>query len=98
MNSGGSGPDDYLIRKNPRGKWTRVIFRWGRNGKLATNPKADYESDHAAMEWIFKDMDKVCVPDQYARFRKLEQSGRLVTMNATEFAKSNGWVVSVGDR
>ncbi len=31
MNSGGSGPDDYLLRPIGKRQWIKVIFRWGRN-------------------------------------------------------------------
>jgi len=31
LNSGGFGPDDYLLKPIKGGRWTKVIFRWGRN-------------------------------------------------------------------
>jgi hypothetical protein len=31
LNSGGQGPDDYLLRKIGTRKWFKVIFRFGRN-------------------------------------------------------------------
>ncbi len=31
MNSGGQGPDDYLLRPIGKRQWVKVIFRWGRN-------------------------------------------------------------------
>jgi hypothetical protein len=31
LNSGGQGPDDYLLRRVGTRKWFKVIFRFGRN-------------------------------------------------------------------
>lgn len=31
MNSGGQGPDDYLLKPVVGGHWVKVIFRFGRN-------------------------------------------------------------------
>lgn len=45
MNSGGSGPDDYLLRPIDTRQWTKVIFRWGRNyGRAVRNGQVVHDA------------------------------------------------------
>ena len=88
LNSGGRGPDDYLIKPVVGGRWTLVIFRWGRNwqGKELgiEDARAAADSDRAAMEAIFP-LQRVCIPDNAARLTTMRKRGHVPTMNATEF-------------
>lgn len=91
LNSGGRGPDDYLLKPIKWGRWTLVIFRFGRNfqqraGGLGSRQAQD---DQRAMEYIFP-IQEICVPDNWERYtrmlRKLrEGKGGLPQMGAAEF-------------
>ena len=88
LNSGGSGPDDYLIRALPSGKWIKVIWRYGRH---STN-QADYESDKLCIAWVLGQCERTAVSDNANRAARLIKSGKLVTKSFTEFARENGMV------
>jgi hypothetical protein len=81
LNSGGQGPDDYMLKPTKGGRWTRVIFRWGRHW---TGDKVAMESDRTAMEKILP-VPHMCVQDCRAWYEWHKSRGSLVTMNATEF-------------
>jgi hypothetical protein len=88
LNSGGSGPDDYLIRALPSGRYVKVIFRCGRHW---TN-KVDFESDKASLSWVLRQCERTAVSDNANRAARLIKAGKLVTKSFTEFARENGMV------
>lgn len=59
LNSGGSGPDDYLMKPIKGGRWCRVIARWGRH---FTN-KGDSVKDGDAMQKVLHATRQICVGD-----------------------------------
>jgi len=81
LNSGGFGPDDYLLKPIKGGRWTLVIFRWGRNW---TGDKEAANSDRDAMKKVFP-LQQICIPDNARRFARMKERGNVPTMNATEF-------------
>lgn len=84
LNSGGYGPDDYLIRSvHPRNsRWTLVIFRWGRNW---TGCKEAAESDRTAMKEILSRTEQTCVSDNARQFAKMKERGNVPTMDGSAF-------------
>lgn len=87
LNSGGQGPDDYLLKPIKGGRWTCVIFRWGRNW---TGSKEAADNDKAAMEKIMPVLQWECVPDNWERWQEMKRKGPVPTMNATEFLERYG--------
>ena len=81
QNSGGKGPDDYLLKPIVGGRWTLVKFRWGRN---FTGDVSVAERDKDAMERIFP-IQQICVPDMAARYYNMKKRGKVPTMGASEF-------------
>jgi len=92
LNSGGSGPDDYLLKPIEGGRWTYVIFRFGRNFRWSQDGRienlkeaqANGAADKEVMDHIFP-IKQICVPDNAARYRRMKERGSVPTMNATEF-------------
>ena len=89
LNSGGQGPDDYLLKPVKGGRWTLVIFRWGRNwtgrevGKDEANRLA--QLDHEAMKEILSSCERLCVPDMGGRYQRMRKQDKVTPMPATEF-------------
>lgn len=93
LNSGGTGPDDYLLKPIQGGRWTLVVFRWGRNWRgrevgLAT-ARREAETDKEAMKKIFP-ARHVCVSDNARRLRKMRDRGNVPRMSGTEFWAAYG--------
>ena len=93
LNSGGMGPDDCLLKSIQGGKWTLVVFRWGRNwrGREIGIEAAQHEArvDKEAAEKIFP-VQQICVPDNARRLWKMRNRGNVPTMSATEFWEKYG--------
>lgn len=105
LNSGGTGPDDYLLRPIGKSKWVLVICRWGRNfgwGNERYNVNVSIAAVHKDPDAlaIVDEATKASLSDRVAfseilpvrhkgvmmeKTRKLRESGKLVTMSATEF-------------
>lgn len=81
QNSGGMGPDDYLLKPVKGGRWYKVIFRWGRHW---TGQKKAAVEDREAMKNIFP-IQRICVSDMAQRAQRMEREGKLVTLTAAEF-------------
>lgn len=93
LNSGGQGPDDFMLKPVQGGRWTLVIFRWGRNWQgrkvgLET-ARCEAEADKEAMKKIFP-VQQVCVPDNARRYRRMRDRGIVPTLSATEFWEKYG--------
>lgn len=92
LNSGGQGPDDYLLKPVEGGRWTYVIFRWGRNFRWSPEgniedtetAQANVKADKAALDKIMP-IKQICVPDNATRYRKMKERGSVPTMSAAEF-------------
>lgn len=83
--SGGIGPDDYIFRKEPRGRWIRVFIRVHGN-------RTEYEADLAALRYIYKNLSaRVCTPDAQRIAEKRPDMPRLC---AYEFARTFGRIGS----
>ena len=74
LKSRGSGVDEYLLRLNPRGKWTRVICR--------TDSK-NFWNDLAAMNFILSDHDRICTDDNAKRYNK--NRDKILTLSFSEY-------------
>jgi hypothetical protein len=92
LNSGGFGPDDYLLKRvGERGGWVLVQFRWGRHfqgkelGLEAARRVA--ELDEKAMRVIFPLARQVCVGDCARRLEKMWKAGRAKRMWAADFVR-----------
>lgn len=83
LNSGGTGPDDYLVKPIHGGRWTRVIVRSGRN---FTGDREAAASDRAAWATILP-LEHVCTSDNWRRWNA--SAGRIPTMNATDYAAAH---------
>ena len=81
LNSGGMGPDNYLIKPVKGGWWTLVIFRWGRNW---TGDNEIAERDREAMKEMFP-LEQVCVPDNAKQYWGMKQKGNVPSMGASDF-------------
>lgn len=88
LNSGGIGPDDYLLKPIKGGRWTLVIIRAGRHwqGKEVRREKARamYDADMAAMKAMFP-IQQICVPDMARRLARMKKRGDVPTMSMAEF-------------
>jgi len=90
LNSGGQGPDDWLIKPIEGGRWTLVVFRWGRNWagrQVGLGKAAEFaKSDKVAMIAMYAvGIDRVCVGDLARRFQQMKKRGVVPKMCATEF-------------
>lgn len=90
LHSGGTGPDDWLIKPIAGGRWTLVLFRWGRNwtgrevGKDEANRLA--EADREAMIAMYHaGISRVCVGDLAQRLARMHRRGPVPTVGAAEF-------------
>ena len=83
LNSGGMGPDDYLIKPAKGGRWVRVIFRWGRN---YDGVPEHAEADKLAAKSIFP-LVHVATGDNAKRWAG--GKGTIQTMNAEEFVSKH---------
>lgn len=94
LNSGGQGPDDYLLKPLQGGLWTLVIFRFGRNFRWSPEgqvedlkvAQANGEADREALNLILP-VQRVCVPDNARRFQRMKERGSYPVMSATEFVE-----------
>lgn len=88
LNSGGQGPDDFLLKPLHGGRWTLVIFHWGRNWRGREigmdAARQEGEADQAAMKKVFP-VQQVCVPDNARRLRKMRDRGSVPRMSGVEF-------------
>ena len=81
LNSGSIGPDPYLFKTLPGGKWTRVEIRHKR-----PTTKAEYQADMAALSEILKhraERDRKAVGDMAIRWYK--HHDQIETVNAAEY-------------
>ena len=67
LNSGGSGPDDYLIKPVKGGRWHRVIARYGRH---FTGSKEAVAQDQAAMKKVLRVTKQICTGDNARRWQR----------------------------
>lgn len=88
LNSGGRGPDDYVLKPIEGGQWHVVIFRWGRNW---TGSKEAVDSDKEAMDKIFP-VVQIHTAANATVYGRLKKSGRLekMTISATDFWEKYG--------
>lgn len=77
LHSGGFGPDDYLFKRLPRGKWVKVVIRHG------AGMKDEYVSDLAALGKILLSCEYRCISDNAKSYELCRDSIRV--MNVTEF-------------
>lgn len=84
LNSGGRGPDDYLLKPIKGGRWTLVIFRFGRNFQEGERGSRNAEEDQEAMKRIFP-VQQVCVPDCWERYMRMREKGNLPQMGGAGF-------------
>lgn len=87
LNSGGRGPDDYLLKPIKGGRWTLVVFRWGRN---FTGDKAEAATDLEAAKTIHRLNQQVCVPEMARRYQLMQTKGSIPTMSGVEFLERYG--------
>lgn len=87
LNSGGRGPDDYLIKPIKGGRWTLVVFKYGRN---FTGDKAQAEAELEAAKVIHKLNQQICVLDMARRHQLMKARGDVPTMSGTEFLTKYG--------
>ena len=79
QNSGGFGPDDYLLKPIKGGRWTRVNFLYGRN---STGDRDIAIAERFALNDIFPIM-QYCVSDNAQRWERGKD--RIPVMSGTEF-------------
>lgn len=87
LNSGGFGPDDWLLKTVEGGRWTLVIFRWGRHwrGREIGEDAADRLSEtdrEALLAILHAGVERVCVGDLAQRLEKMRN---VPTLGAAEF-------------
>ena len=87
LNSGGTGPDDYLLKPIRGGRWHRVICRYGRHYQ---NDQDAAEADRKAFENIMRaGVEHMAVGDNAIRWRKMLDGDvartDVLTVNASEF-------------
>lgn len=88
LNSGGMGPDDYMLRKQDTRRWYFVVFEFGRN---FTGDREVAIKEFAALKWLLKNHKHRCVPDNAKRYSIQKAKGTLITMSGREFARKYGW-------
>lgn len=81
LNSGGTGPDDYLVRKIGTKKWVLVIMRFGRN---FTGDREAAQLDYSLLKDFFP-LRHISVPENYERYHRLKAAGKLVMVSLAEF-------------
>ena len=82
LNSGGTGPDDYLLKPVKGGRWTLVIIR-------ADATREMYKADMAAMKAMFP-IEQICVPDMARQLARMKKRGDVPTMSMSEFYQKYG--------
>jgi len=87
LNSGGRGPDDYLLKPIKGGRWTLVIFQYGRN---STGDKANSYAELEAAKVIHKLNQQICVPDMARRYQLMRAKGNVPTMSGVGFLERYG--------
>lgn len=98
QNSGGSDPDDYLIKLVSGGRWTLVLFRWGHHfgqdgfggDKVGLEQaKVSMLADKEAMKEIFP-LRQICTSDNARRLAMMKKRGVVPTMFASDFLEKYG--------
>ncbi len=96
QNSGGTGPDDYLLRKIGTSRWYEVQCRWGRHftwkyGEDRTGlqrARDNADSDKAALDRVMRQTRRICVGDNATRYYRLREKGKAPEiLSFAEFAE-----------
>ena len=90
LNSGGTGPDDYVIRQKGERKWTYLVFRCGRNFWLSGYDVKLADKDRRAMKWLLPQIERKCTSDCYAIYHRM-LNGHIEKVGASDFCEAHGW-------
>jgi len=84
LNSGGLGPDDYLLKAVDGGRWVRVIRRSGRHFDGDRQHALD---DHGAWAQIAQRIrERVCTSDNAKRYNATKT--KIQTIDASAFLRT----------